>query len=271
MMPRGAVLALLGILIGTWSTLVGIGGGIFAVPILHFVYGMELRKAVANSLWLVAASTSAATIAEIAHPDTVLNARVLFTLVPFSLLGTLGGYRVAVRIDARRLKLVFVVLLAAVAFKILVAAPAPALAATRAAGAELEMTLREHAIVAAVGLAAGFLAPLLGIGGGLVAVPGLFLGIPAIGFATARACSTAMSAFNGVQSVWMYRVQRLAHGPTAAWLAGGALAGGLVGDWLVHFDTVVAVAQKLLAVTLLLAAARFAWDVARGPSAAARS
>jgi uncharacterized membrane protein YfcA len=110
--------------------------------------------------------------------------------------------------------------------------------------------------------------PLLGIGGGLVAVPGLFLGIPSIGYATARACSTGMSVFNAWQSVWLYRKEKLSQMSTAAWLAGGALAGGVVGDLLIHFEGVVVIAQRMLAVTLVLAAARFAWDL-RGRRTAA--
>jgi hypothetical protein len=38
--------------------LCGIGGGVFAVPLLHYAYGMPLKIAIANSLVLVAASTS---------------------------------------------------------------------------------------------------------------------------------------------------------------------------------------------------------------------
>ena len=131
----------------------------------------------------------------------------------------------------------------------------------------LRPTALEYAGVAAVGLVAGLVSPLLGIGGGLVAVPGLFLGIPSIGYATARACSTGMSVFNAWQSVWLYRKEKLSQMSTAAWLAAGALAGGVVGDLLIHFESVVAVAHRMLAVTLVLAAARFAWDL-RGHRAA---
>ncbi len=258
---QSLALGLLGLLIGTWSTLCGIGGGIFAVPLLHYVYGMELRAAVANSLWLVAASTSAATLAEITRPDSVLHLRVLGVLVFFSLIGTQAGYRAAVRIDARRLKMVFCALLVAVGMKVLLAPAGPTAGGVSAA--DLNPTWFEYAGVGFVGLLAGFVAPLLGIGGGLVAVPGLFLGIPAIGYATARACSTAMSVFNSWQSVWLYRRERLSRAATAAWLAGGALAGGIVGDGLIHFESVVAVAQKLLSLTLFFAAARFAWDLSR--------
>jgi len=99
-------------------------------------------------------------------------------------------------------------------------------------------------------------------------VPGMFLGLPALGYASARACSTAMSVVNSCQSVWLYRREKKIHAPTAAWFAGGALAGGIAGDWLIHFPFVVALAEKLLSATICFVALRFAWDVRRGERAA---
>jgi len=258
---RGLALGILGLGIGTWSTLCGIGGGIFAVPLLHYAYGFELRAAVANSLWLVAASTSAATAAEFARRDSVLDYRVLAVLVFASLAGTRAGFWISQRMPTRALKLVFCVLLAAVAAKVLLAPGAPA---GSAAAVPLAPTPLEYAGVAAVGALAGLVAPLLGIGGGLVAVPGLFLGVPSIGYATARACSTGMSVFNAWQSVWLYRKEKLSRIATASWLAGGALVGGVAGDRLIHVEGVVPIAQRLLAFTLFLASARFAWDLRGG-------
>jgi uncharacterized protein len=254
---RAVALGILGLAIGAWSTLCGIGGGVFAVPLLHYAYGFELRAAIANSLWLVAASTSAATIAEVARRDSVLDYRVLAVLVFASLAGTRAGFWISQRISTRALKLVFCVLLALVGAKVLFTTPAHA----AAVAVPLEPTPLEYAGVATVGLLAGLVAPLLGIGGGLVAVPGLFLGIPSIGYATARACSTGMSVFNSWQSVWLYRKERLSRPSTAVALAGGALIGGVAGDQLIHVPGVVPVAQRLLAFTLFLAAGRFAWDL----------
>jgi len=259
MSSRGIALGLLGLAIGAWSTLCGIGGGVFAVPLLHYAYGYELRAAVANSLWLVAASTTAATVAEVARRDSVLDYRVLSVLVFASLAGTRAGFWISQRITTRALKLLFCALLVVVAWRVFAAPAIP----REAAVVRGPLAPGAYAAIAAVGLLAGLVAPLLGIGGGLVAVPGLFLGVPAIGYATARACSTAMSVFNGWQSVWLYRKEKLSRPSTAVWLAGGALAGGVAGDTLIHVEGVVPLAQRLLGATLLLAAGRFAWDLRR--------
>jgi uncharacterized membrane protein YfcA len=266
MTARGAALALFGFLIGTWSTLCGIGGGIFAVPLLHYVYGLPLRAAVANSLALVAASTTSASLVEVFRHDTALHLPVLAVMTGSSLAGTRAGYFVAARIGGRTLKGVFCVLLVGVGVRVFFAA-APGGTGT-SVPPDLAFSAMEYAEIAAVGAFAGFTAPLLGIGGGLVAVPGLVLGVPALGFASARACSTAMSSFNSWQSLWLYKRDRLLESRFAIPLAAGALVGGVVGDLLIHTPSVVALAQKLLAVTLLLTAVRFAWDLIATPRAA---
>jgi uncharacterized membrane protein YfcA len=258
---RGLVLCVLGCLIGIYSTLCGIGGGIFAVPLLHYVYGMPLKVAVANSLVLVAASTSTATATELLRPDTALHFEVLGVLVVASLIGTQIGYRIQKKLDTRVLKIVFCLLLLAVGVKIFLA-PSPRADALLVTPS-LDLSSAQYVEVLVVGLLAGVLAPLLGIGGGLVAVPGLLLGLPALGYSAARACSTAMSVVNSWQSVWLYRREKMIHVPTALWFAGGALAGGVIGDALIHIPSVVVVAQRLLSATLLFVAARFALDVRR--------
>jgi uncharacterized protein len=258
---RGLFLCVLGCLIGTYSTLCGIGGGVFAVPLLHYVYGMPLKVAVANSLVLVAASTSTATAAEIIRPDSALHFEVLGVLVVASLVGTQLGYRIQRKLDTRKLKIVFCLVMLAVGVKLMLAPSqhGDPTAITR----RLELSILEYSGIACIGILAGILAPLLGIGGGLVAVPGLLLGLPSLGYAAARACSTAMSVVNSWQSVWLYRREKKIHIATAIWFAGGALAGGLAGDLLIHVPEVVAIAQRLLSMTLLFVALRFAWDVYR--------
>lgn len=259
MRGRDAALAILGLLIGTWSTLCGIGGGIFAVPLLHYGYGLTLRAAVANSLALVAASTTSASLVEVSRGDTALHLGVLAVMTASSLAGTRAGYFVSARIGVRALKGIFAVLLLGVAIRMLATAAPGGTGTSLPSG--LTFLAAEYASVALVGGLAGFMAPLLGIGGGLVAVPGLLFGVPTLGFASARACSTAMSSFNSWQSLWLYRRDKLFDARFAIPLATGALAGGVAGDLLIHTPTVVAFAQKLLAVTLLLTAARFVWDL----------
>src|SRR5205085_12425805 len=73
-------------------------------------------------------------------------------------------------------------------------------------------------VVAAIGFVAGIVAPLLGIGGGLVAVPGLLYLAPDLGFLVARAASVAMSTVTAWQSVWLYRRDGEIKSAAALWL-----------------------------------------------------
>lgn len=254
---KSAGLFALGLLIGAWGSLCGIGGGIFAVPVFHFLYGMELSVAVANSLVLVAVMTTGGTLFELAQPADALRWDVVGVLVAASWIGTQLGYRVALRLQARTLKLAFCVLLVGVAVEILLTSQDR----SARAGTLLDWDVRLVALVAATGLAAGFVAPLLGIGGGLIAVPALLFGLPSIGYVGARACSTAMSACNGWQSVWLYRKRDGLRLPTALPAAAGALAGSWAGVRVAHLPGITFYAELIVALTLLFVAARFAWDL----------
>jgi uncharacterized membrane protein YfcA len=262
---RAALLVVLGVLVGTWSSACGVGGGVFAVPILHYLFGMPLKMAIGNSLILVAASTFSATITEVAHADSAIRWDVVGILVTTSFLGTQLGYKLARGLETLALKRIFCIVLAIVAIEVLFDFK-PGTAAERAAAGEFHLDAVNITAIAAIGFVSGFVAPLLGIGGGLIAVPALFLGFPALGYLAARASSMAMSVFASWQSVWLYRKDRQVHVPTAAWFAAGAVCGGYLGVMLVHVPGVSSVAQRLLGLTLAFVAARFAWDVWRSKS-----
>lgn len=254
-----AVLAGLGVLLGTYSTLCGIGGGVFAVPLFHYVWKMPLPIAVANSLVLVLASTTSATVSELLHPRSSFDPGIVVVLVVTSFAGTRLGYAAAKRLNVRALKTIFAVLLTVVACEVLF--DTQFRDAAGVAGSAAVLVPWQWGIVAAVGFAAGFVAPMLGIGGGLIAVPGLVYGVPSLGYLGARACSMAMSMFTSWQSVFLYKRDGSLRTHTSGWLAAGALAGGVIGIALVHVPAVTASARWLVGFALLFAAARFAWDL----------
>ena len=75
-----------------------------------------------------------------------------------------------------------------------------------------------------------------------------------------------MGAVTSTRSLWMYAREGRVHVPTARWFAVGALVGAATGAWLVHLDGAADWGRTLLGATLLLAALRFAVDVARPPA-----
>ncbi|MBK7643342.1 MAG: sulfite exporter TauE/SafE family protein [Planctomycetes bacterium] len=247
----------LGLLIGAWGSLCGIGGGVFAVPMFHFLCGMTLPAAIANSLVLVALMTSGGTLAELAQPGCALHWDVVGVLLATSWIGTQLGYRAAKKIAVRRLKLAFGVLLVGVALEIL----ASSHERSALAGGDFEWSPGLIALLAGTGFVSGFVSPLLGIGGGLIAVPALLFGLPAIGYLGARACSTAMSAFNAWLSVWLYRKRGGLRFELTLPASAGALCGSWAGVRLAHVPGITFYAEIVIALTLLLISARFVWDL----------
>lgn len=259
---KGLGIALVGAAISAWGAMCGIGGGLFAVPILHYVYKLTLKEAIVTSLALVAATTISATFAELLHTDNSLDWRIILALVSCSLVGAQLGFRVAKVVSARKLKLVFAIALTFVGVRLLGLVPEP-----EAADGGLYLleglTTSDFWIAGGIGFCGGFVSPLLGIGGGLVAVPALMLFVPAMGHLGARACSMAMGTITSTRSLFLYyRAGQLDVGRSASF-AVGALVGAFVGVQLVHIPGMSVWAEKMLAATLLIVAFRFGLDVVR--------
>jgi uncharacterized membrane protein YfcA len=257
--PRGPWLAAAGALIAVVGALCGIGGGLFAVPLLHYGFRVPLRRAVATSLALVMTTGAAATFAELLHGDNALLWNLVLPLVAGALLGATYGFELARKLPEVWLKALFLVALSSVGVRMGltpsgIEAPLP--------GAEL-FAWRDTLIVFALGLGAGAVAPMLGIGGGLVVVPGMLLLVPDAGSLGARAASLAMTVPNAARSLQLYLREGAVEGRIAAWFCVGAVLGGVVGVQLVHLPGAPRVGQVLLGVILVGTAARFGFDLAK--------
>lgn len=257
-LARGLGLAALGFCVAIVAALCGIGGGLFVGPALHYVLRFPLKRAVATTLGLVSAVTASATGFEAVHPEGRIHWPVVGILVASGLVGAQLGFLVSKRLAVRQLKAVFCFVLLFAAARMVLGSHGPEVAAA------FELGPAELAGIGAIGLGAGFVAPLLGIGGGLVAVPGLYLGFPALGYLGARACSMALGAVTSCRSLWLFDRVGLVERPAAAWLGLGGLLGAGVGIQLVHLAGAADVAKHLLAGILALVAVRFGIDALRG-------
>jgi hypothetical protein len=246
-----------GFAIATVGAMCGIGGGLFAVPFLHYVRKLELKRAIATSLVLVLATSVFATLAELARPDPKLHASIVIATVSGVILGTEAGFYAAKRISTRALRATFVVVLSFAAWRLYWAESG----ALQPADPALWLTKAACWKAGLAGFGGGIVAPLLGLGGGLLMVPALFLGLPGIGFAEARATSLAAGTIAAVRSLWLHgragRVELPAVGP----LAIGAMGGAVLGVNLVHLEGLVQVARVLLALILVFSALRFLRDL----------
>ncbi len=253
-------LGMMGAGVAAYGAVCGIGGGLFMTPILHYVRKLPLKNAVATSLALVSASTIAATITEMSIGRSELTGarwQIVAALVVGSLLGAQLGFRVAKRLDVTKLKAIFAIVLVVTGLRLLFQGEP----ISSTADVPLDPNTVELILSSVVGFAAGFLAPLLGIGGGLVAVPALFFGFPGLGYLGARACGMAMGACASTRSLWLYSREGVIDKHRAVALAIGAAIGACGGVFLVHTDGAEKIAKILMGLTLWIVAVRFLWDV----------
>ena len=159
------VASVVGGLAGALSGLFGVGGGIVIVPGLVLLMDMEQRRAHATSLAAivpiaVAGAAGYAWEGAVDWPAVAL-------LVVGAAAGTYAGTRFLRRLPERALKVIFAGFLVAAAITLPIE--------VSAAAGSADVTVVTGALLLAVGIVAGILAGLLGVGGGIVMVPALVL------------------------------------------------------------------------------------------------
>jgi hypothetical protein len=243
-----------GFLIGFAGALCGIGGGIFAGPLLHAA-GLPLRRAAATALLVVLATTLTSSVVEYLRPVSGLVPEVAWPLAVGALLGAELGFRIAQRADERALKAFFAGLLALGGVRVL--------CFSQALGGGVAASASTTALIAlAIGLAGGALTP-LGIAGGVFMVPALFLSLGTIDFVHARACALAAGAVGAVRSLTLHaRAGNVTY--ALGWpLALGSLLGAVGGVQAAHDPDLAHWGRILLGCVLLAQALRFALDLRR--------
>jgi uncharacterized protein len=167
--------ALAGVVAGFTSGLFGVGGGIVIVPVLALAAGFPHKLATGTSLAAilpiaVAGAAGYAVSGEVDWP-------VAACVSAGSLVGAVAGTRLLVRLGVRGLQVAFAAAMVVTAVRMLADTGSGSDGAGRSA-----LTLGSALVLVAVGVAAGTLAGLLGVGGGVVVVPALTLlfGVPLV-------------------------------------------------------------------------------------------
>jgi len=239
-----------GIAIGFAGALCGIGGGIFAGPLLHVVKRVPLRRAAATAILVILATTTAATTTEVLRGDSQLVWSVVLPLALGALAGAELGFRLSRRIDERTLKTLFAGVLLVAGVRVL-------LFSSALARAELLGPEASAALSFAIGLVGGSLTPLLGIAGGVVMVPALFLALGHLGFGGARAAALAAGAVSGLRSLWLHARAGNFSYALGLPLAAGALVGAFFGVQAAHVPALALGGRLLLGAVLLAQGLRF--------------
>lgn len=158
----GGVLA--GIATGTLLGLLGGGGSIIAVPIMIYMLGMQPKAAIGSSLIIVGLASLLAAWSHFRNHSVLVSMALIFGAS--GALGSYAGARLAQLISDVVQLTMFAVAMALVALLML-----------RQRQSQIEMVdeVRSNSlpIMLLVGLGAGLLTGLLGVGGGFIIVPAL--------------------------------------------------------------------------------------------------
>ncbi len=234
-----------GMAAGFGSGLFGIGGGLIVVPVLVLLLHVDQKIASATSVTSIVVSASAAAVPFIAQGEVEFGAAgAMFT---GAALGALAGVRLIDRLSSRVVGTLFVVVAGVAAVRLF-------LTASSGTGADFTLGLGSFVALIGVGLLAGMLAALLGIGGGVVYVPALALlfGAPqhlAQGTSLVTIVPTAL-----VATAAHTRAGRVDWPLAAAISLGGLFSGTLSG--ILALNTAPDLLRRLFAVFLVLVAVR---------------
>lgn len=211
---------LLGVLAGGLGSLTGLGGGLVITPVLTLLFGIPIHEAIGTSLCCVIATSSGAAASYVEHH--LSDIRLGMTLELATTTGAVTGSLVAGLLSREALAVIF-------AFFLMTAAVTMARRSFHANPTGLE-DLRSYRVRRLpVGLlgsgGAGIVSGLLGVGGGIIKVPLMYL-VMEVPFKVATATSNFMIGVTAAASAFIYYsrgdVHPLITAPTAVGVFAGA-------------------------------------------------
>lgn len=238
----------LGVLAGVMSGLFGIGGGAVLVPLLVLWLGLAQHRAHATSLAAIIV-TAASGMARFAGGDEVHYAAGL-AIAAGAVAGAFFGAQLMHRISATRLRQAFAVLMIVVSLQMLFGfTPEDGTVAITGAAAIAAYLI--------LGVIAGVLSGLMGVGGGVIMVPAMVL---LFGFSQHAAEGTSLLII--IPTAIVGSIRHAKNGYTD-WRLGMILGlGGVVGAWAgasVALTLDADLLQRLFAIFLLLTGVHLLW------------
>lgn len=239
----------LGLLAGVMSGLFGIGGGAVMVPLLVLWLALPQHRAHATSLAAIIV-TALSGMARFAGDDEVHYAAGL-TIAAGAVVGAYVGAQVMHRLSPTRLRQAFAVLMIVVSLQMLFGfTPEDGAVAISGAAAIVAYLI--------LGVVAGVLSGLMGVGGGVIMVPAMVL---MFGFSQHAAEGTSLLII--IPTAIVGSIRHAKNGYTD-WRLGMILGiGGVVGAWIgasVALQLDADLLQRLFAIFLLLTGAHLLWS-----------
>lgn len=231
-----------GAVAGSLGAMLGIGGGVFLIPLLNVGLGLPFKTASGISLITVIATSNV--VAASSASRRVVNMRLGMLLQIAAVGGGLYGALIVERLDARTLSLIFAAVTAVISVVmlsrldrrnvILDSSIDPGPLGGRfhedESGREVVYRVRRLPVAIGVSVGGGILSGLLGIGGGILQVPALnaWCGVP---MRAAAATTAAMIGITALGSAPIYYARGHVIAPLAAAAVLGVLAGSRLGMW----------------------------------------
>lgn len=264
--------ALFGLLVGSYGTLIGAGGGFIIVPVLVLFLGWDHQQAAGTSLFVVAANALSGSFGYWRQRRIDLRTGWQFALATMP--GAIGGSYLVEYLSGRLFNTIFGALLVAVSLYLIfrperlrgeeqtARPPGP-----RGWGWTVRRFTDRHGVEHAYGFSlawglvlsfgVGFLSSILGIGGGIIHVPALvsLFGFPAHVATATSLFVLSLSATAG--SVTHFLIGNVVLGPGIA-MAAGAITGAQIasrfahrlrGPWLVR---ALAIALTVVGIRLII-------------------
>lgn len=236
------------VLAGLAGSYLGIGGGVFLIPFMTLVLGIDIKVAVATSLvGVIATSTGAASVYV---RDHLTNLRLGMFLEVATTFGALAGAFIAVFIDRNALFVIFGIVVIYAASHMARAGGVPHAAVTDAGVSRSAERLRlsdqytdkedrsVHGYKVArpgagfgISLIAGGVSGLLGVGGGFIKVPAMNM-VMRVPMKPAVATSNFMIGVTAAASAFIYHSEGYLDPTLAGIIVLGVFAGTRVGTRL---------------------------------------
>jgi uncharacterized protein len=265
------LLALLGVAVGTYGTLVGVGGGFLVVPLLLIIHKLSPPAAAATSLVVVMLNATSGSVTYVRHGRVDVRTGLLLAVatVPGAFF---IGPALAEHIPDRAFKIgfgIFLLVMAAILFfrpdRQAAAAPTKRrrglfiLRRSFQDGAGNVLDYEFDVVLAVVlSFGIGILSSMLGIGGGIVHVPAL-IHLMSFPVHVATATSQFVLAFTAAAGVAKYAMEGYVVWPLAAAIGAGVIVGAQLGALLSRRIKGAGIV-RLLVLAIVVLAGRLLWS-----------
>lgn len=241
---------LCGLSAGLLAGYLGIGGGIIVVPFLTVLAGVDIKAAVPVSVTAIVVNSFSGSSEYLKRGMVDLELVIILSF--FSVLGNLVGTQLSTVVSGECIRVILTVVLIYTAFSLLKKKTiTERLTYTDNRGKYLFMATF-------VSFATGTLAALVGIGGGVIVVPLLYLviGVP---LAIARGTSLMMTGFSGAAAATVYFLRGEIDPEIVTGVVVGIILGGKLGGFLGTMAK-PAVVKVVFFVIMLYLAFRLAYE-----------